>query len=379
MNTEDYSINLGAWRSVFAVPCDVVDRHLRLAGAPQLRVLLYILRHSGEHIPTEDLAMAAGCPETELPDCIEYWVNCGLIAAEDYILSPAPAPVRSAMNVEFADEVEVKPVAEAAPVAEQPQAPAAPASEAAAGNPAIVPPTVAAANGTPKKREHIRYAYEECMDMLSEDADLRQMLTVIEGFFSKPLNHTDVAVFVTLVRYYGLPTGCVAMLVEYCLSIGKLSIAYIEQTGRGWAQDEINTIDRANEKIRSLRSAHSAWVTVRTALDIPERKPSAKESELSVQWVETMKLGVDLIKLAYDRCIDTKGKLSMSYMNGILANWYRSGITTADAALADMRSASAGKSSGGDAAKQGRYAPTYDKSGLDEQLLQEWIDDSSDA
>ena len=41
-----YSINLGSWQSIFAVPSDVVDKHLKLAGGAQLKVLLWVLRHA---------------------------------------------------------------------------------------------------------------------------------------------------------------------------------------------------------------------------------------------------------------------------------------------------------------------------------------------
>lgn len=34
----NYKMNLGAWNSIFAVPCSVVDEHIKLAGAAQLKV-----------------------------------------------------------------------------------------------------------------------------------------------------------------------------------------------------------------------------------------------------------------------------------------------------------------------------------------------------
>ena len=42
-----FSINLGAWNSVFAIPTQVVDQHLKLAGGVHLKVLLWLLRHAG--------------------------------------------------------------------------------------------------------------------------------------------------------------------------------------------------------------------------------------------------------------------------------------------------------------------------------------------
>ena len=355
----DYSINLGAWRSVFAVPGEVVDKHLRLAGAAQLRALLYILRHSDSKINLSELSLAIGLSEGDTADAVEYWVTCGLLSHDEHRLSPS-LPTDDYLSFSEGD----LPIQEQPPAAES-QVTAAPAPTAA---------TSPTSSSSSKRKDNIRYSYDECMDMLSEDCDLRQMLTVIEGIILKPLNHTEISVFVTLVRYYGLPTGCVAMLVEYCRNIGKPSIAYIEQTGRGWAQDEITTIEKASKKISDLISASNAWNTVRNALDIPERKPTKRESELCHQWIDIMHIDLELIKLAYDRCVDTKGRMSMSYMNGIISNWHKKGITTCEAAIEDISSATS--SAGAKKGTEGRYAPTYDKQELETMLLQEWLEDS---
>ena len=51
-----YTIDLGAWNGIFALPNDVVDKHLKLVGRNALKVLLYLMRHSGElmaHIPSQ--------------------------------------------------------------------------------------------------------------------------------------------------------------------------------------------------------------------------------------------------------------------------------------------------------------------------------------
>ena len=43
---EFYICGNGVWSSVFAVPSDVVDKYIKLAGAAQLKVLLWILRNN---------------------------------------------------------------------------------------------------------------------------------------------------------------------------------------------------------------------------------------------------------------------------------------------------------------------------------------------
>ena len=65
-----YHIDLGQWNSIFAVPCAVADRHLKLASEAQLKVLLYLLRHAGEdcalvtiqnHLNTIAVCTLVGC------------------------------------------------------------------------------------------------------------------------------------------------------------------------------------------------------------------------------------------------------------------------------------------------------------------------------
>ena len=65
-----YQINLGEWNSVFAVPSSLVDRHMKLAGAVQLKVLLWVLRHSGEEISDETLAAAVGASPADTRDAM---------------------------------------------------------------------------------------------------------------------------------------------------------------------------------------------------------------------------------------------------------------------------------------------------------------------
>ena len=86
-----YQINLGEWNSVFAVPSSLVDQHMKLAGAVQLKVLLWVLRHSGEEISDETLAAAVGASPADTRDAMQYWVETGLLTQDGSRLSPCGA------------------------------------------------------------------------------------------------------------------------------------------------------------------------------------------------------------------------------------------------------------------------------------------------
>ena len=87
-----YRLDLGMWNQVFAVPCALVDRHLKLAGKEQLQVILFALRHAGESFGPGDLAAALGMTEDAALDALDYWTDRGLLALQGEELRPVPQP-----------------------------------------------------------------------------------------------------------------------------------------------------------------------------------------------------------------------------------------------------------------------------------------------
>ncbi len=374
MSSTEYSINLGCWRSVFAVPTELTDKYLRMAGCSQLKVILYLLRNCSRSVSIDELAVCAGISIGDAEDAVRYWLDTGLIAnhegepgLERLIPSPVTPDHSERLNPIQENTQSASVAAEPLPSIGVSQPP-----KQTVGTTGEVQSEQSKAP-VPKRREHIRYSHDECSAILTSKPELSQMLAVLEGLMQKQLNFTELSVFVTLVEYYGLPSGCVAMLVEYCRSIGKGSISYIEQTGIGWSNESIDTIEKADAKIKRLTMLRTAWNKVRTALDIAERKPSAKEEQFCDRWINELGLNIDLVKLAFDRCIDSKGKTSFSYMNGILTRWHGKGILTVEQAQKEEAPTTAKASRKED--KNGRFAPTYDLDDIERMLDEEWNED----
>ena len=85
----EYQLNLGAWNSVFVVPSILVDQHIKLAGAVQLKVILWVLRHAGESFSTDTIAQALSMHEADVKDCMQYWTETGIICLHEQMITPA--------------------------------------------------------------------------------------------------------------------------------------------------------------------------------------------------------------------------------------------------------------------------------------------------
>lgn len=359
-----YGIQLGQWNAVFAVPSSVVDEHMKLAGAAQLKVLLYLLRHAGKAVTLDELAFAVGQKTADTQDAVDYWISCGVLSDGGDYLQPPAAPAPSEAAKEAAPDVSGQPSAVPLPTA---------SVRNALGQTAQAPLPV---------RDKMRYPFDECMKFVAEDTSLRNMLTAVESLLGKQLTHTEVTCFVSLVKWHGLPCTIVPMLIQYCRTIGKTSLSYLESTGVGWAAEEIDTFEKAEQKIAAQTARRKAWNTVRTALEIPERKATETEMKYSDLWINGQKMEAELVRHAYDKCIDKHGKINFPYMNGILKRYYEQGITDVASALkrdeqqrAEHESRRASKQSSG-GTSDGRYGETYAAQDIEAILDAEWLSEN---
>lgn len=289
-----YTIDLGAWNSVFAVPCSVVDKGLKLAGSVQLKVLLWCLRHAGEPFEAQDVAAALGIDRADVGDAMLYWQESGLFSRGSSPAAPEPK----------AGEAE-------APAAPPPEPP----------KPAAEPSRVLS---RPQKPDSEFVAMR-----IAESTEIACLMQSAQQILGRLISGGESATLLMIHDDFGLPCDVIAMLLQYAASIGKANMRYIEKAAMNWADEEIFTHEKAEEKLQKLAESRQAWSTVEQAVGMPHRAPSTKEEAFASQWVDGWKFGADMIREAYDRAVDATGKFSASYMNRILERWNRAHITTA--------------------------------------------------
>ncbi len=292
----NYTINLGAWNSIFAVPCSVVDKHIKLAGSMPLKVLLWTLRHAGEPFEAKDTATALGISESDVADAMLYWQQAGLLAANGNELVPDSC-------------VQAIPQA----VVELPEA----ATEKA---PMEKPRKILS---RPLKADNAFVAKR-----MKESTEVACLMQEAEQILGRLISNGDSATLLMIHDDFGLPADVIIMLLQYVVSIGKANTRYIEKVAMNWADEEIFTHEKAEEKLRRLAENKKAWHIVEQAVGMPHRAPSAKEEAAASVWVNEWSFSVAMIHEAYDRGVDATGKFSPAYMGRIMERWHKDGIST---------------------------------------------------
>ena len=305
-----YSINLGAWNSVFAVPCSVVDQNLKLAGSVQLKVLLWVLRHAGEPFEAQDIAEALGIDRADVGDAMLYWQETGVVAVNGETVAPPPA---GAGQTEAAFAPEKQPVQESHPQAPSREPP-----------PEEQKPRLLS---RPQKPDN-----EFVARRMSESTEIACLMQSAQEILGRLISNGDSATLLMLHDNFGLPSDVIIMLLQYAASIGKSNMRYIEKAAINWADEEIFTHEKAEEKLRRLSETQKAWRTVEQTLGMPHRSPSAKEEGFAALWILQWKFSDKMVREAYDRAVDATGKFNVSYMNRILERWQKEGISTPEQA-----------------------------------------------
>ena len=153
------------------------------------------------------------------------------------------------------------------------------------------------------------------------------------------------------------------MAIQYAHSVNKCNMSYIEKMAASWSEQEITTHARAEERIRALDMRRDAWNRVMEALGIERRPPSEAEGAAAERWIVEWKFTEDMIQEAYNRCVDSTGKMKISYMNKILERWHKEGVLTLQEAKAEQAKASG--------ANEEKEARAQDLNELEKRMMQE--------
>ncbi|MDQ5984056.1 MAG: hypothetical protein RUMPE_01087 [Eubacteriales bacterium SKADARSKE-1] len=307
------SINLGSWNSVFAVPSLVVDEHIRLAGSAQLKVLLFILRHAGGSLSTDDIAEALSMSTADVKDAMGYWVETKLINLLDEVVVPFNLEKKAIEKQEVVTK-----------------------STGCINSAMQQPPQII--DSKPRQISRVQKPDPIFVaERINSSPEINYLMQEAQIILSRPISNADSSTLLMLHDTDGLPIDVILMLIQYAVSSGKGSMKYIEKVAISWGYEEIDTVEKAEKKIRMLEKSKQAWNVIQRTLGIEKRSPTSKEEEAACRWFNEWNMSEELIKEAYDRCIDAKGKYILNYIDSIIRRWHNSGIKSLEMAKEEKR------------------------------------------
>ncbi len=305
----NYSLNAGAWSSVFAVPSGVVDKYIKLADGNSLKLLLYLLRHGGESFTEQQLRDSLGIKrDGELEDAAMFWFQRGIIRMDEGELIPTE---------ESAQEVMPE-------VTEEPEPQRKPGSirRVAGGSGVAI------------------YTAGDIAQRIRTDGAVEFLFRELQQLYGRPLKNPESRMALQVTDYYGIPAEVAVMLYKYCFKVGKTTPGYIESVAKDWVSENIRTVEDADAHLLKLEKRFGIEENLRRAMELKTAFSPNQLSYIRV-WAEDWGFSEDMILLAHQITLDRIGQLKFSYTDKILENWKKNGVYTPDEARQKDREYSA--------------------------------------
>lgn len=321
------NIDLGAWNSIFAVPSKVVDEGLKFSDGVKLKVLLFVLRNAGRSVDDTEISKATGVNVTDIPEALDYWVSMGVFNRIENTFTPVKN------NEEFVSapqtSVQTEQTPQSVQTASQPvqavQEPVKQETEQLPKENAEEPQKHFTAT-RPQKPDFVFTAQR-----LAVDEELKMLVEETQTTLGKVLSNSDIATLLMLKDTCGLPLDVIFMLIHYCASIDKGNIRTIENIGIQWANDGVYSLEAADNKIKQIQKTTANFSIVSKAFGLKNvGSPTKKQLEYGDKWVSEWKFSPEMLREAYERCVDTKGTMNLRYIDGILKRWNASNLHTLD-------------------------------------------------
>ena len=283
----NYQIDYRSFSGIFAVPAQVKPLLTTCSGLA-LRVLLLILSQPSEPIRSAALSAALGCPPAEIEQTLDYWCRQGILSSQGNV---------ETLVSQIPDKPKVRRVT------------------------------------TRKTMTNL-----EMEQLCRSDANIPSMIQQAESMLGRLLSSPERETLCSFYTYDNLSPEYLLLVLMYCISLEKTNFGYFKKVVTNMLEQEIDSYDKAEKYLHDYMNQKQNENLIRSAFGIHERKLSQKESDCIAQWFGEFGYDISVIRLAYEECVNSTGKLSFPYIHKILSNWNGKGIRNAKEASLETSS-----------------------------------------
>lgn len=165
---------------------------------------------------------------------------------------------------------------------------------------------------------------------IQTNSDFSMVCRVAADSLGKQLTKNDYSSLFYLFDFVGIPAPVICGIIEMCVGMDKKSLQYIFKKATALYEEGIDTYDKFENYLAKRELINSNIGKVRRLFGMGDRELTSKEKSLFDCWFGDWNFPFETVKLAYEKAIDTTGKLSTTYINGILRRWQESGYETVD-------------------------------------------------
>lgn len=157
---------------------------------------------------------------------------------------------------------------------------------------------------------------------LTDTDEVKWLLNIIEIYLERLIKPMDLQLILYLYESLGFSAELIMYLYEYCVSKGKKNSSYIEAVALSWAEEGIDSAQKAEASTALYNSNYTA---INKAFGL-NRSPGQVEKQFISKWLNKYEFSIDIIVEACNRTILSTQKPDFKYTDKILENWFKKGV-----------------------------------------------------
>lgn len=174
------------------------------------------------------------------------------------------------------------------------------------------------------------YSPHELSLYLENSNEVKELFNMGQTHLGKLLSQNDMSILFGFYDWLRLPLEVIEVLLVYCVKNNHRSLRYIEKVALTWAEEGIDSPQKAMDYIRVRSSGHKE---VMKAFGISGRALHPTEDGFVKKWMGEYNMPLDVIVIACEKTVLQTGKISFPYADSILSKWSDSNIRTKEAVL----------------------------------------------
>ena len=159
---------------------------------------------------------------------------------------------------------------------------------------------------------------------LASDEEFIWTSRVIESYVNRPLNPGEIQLVSYLYDNLGFSPDLLLYLYEYCISLGKTNVNYIQAVALSWDEQNIKSPEDAKNASSNYKSTYTA-ISKAFALGRPL---AIVEKQYASRWLDEWHMDLAVVLDACSRTMLKLQKADFKYTEGILDNWHKNNIHT---------------------------------------------------
>ena len=176
------------------------------------------------------------------------------------------------------------------------------------------------------EKPHTSYTLKEIAEIRQRDGKFGSLVSYFEKISGHLYNSAEQGIVLYLYDTLGLDFELIMGVAQYCASLGKSSVRYIEKTVLNMTEQGISTYAELETYLEKQKKSNEFSEKVKEIIGAKDRALSKAENIHVSRWHKEFGCSEELVAYAYEKTVAKINKPQVSYMSKILESWHEKGL-----------------------------------------------------